>query len=269
MYMSIIFRIEHYSFIIVILLKNMATDDSPIEIMANILDRCKNGCTKDKIMQETRLSHDQLRRITIEMVDRELLYYIEARDIYITTDNGYILLNRRQQPNTLQNNSKVFDKKSEKKAEGLLLNSIASKRNITHRKIQLWTNKHQNEFAIKLTPDSDLLTTFNDDSNIFLAATNPNEDYVRVVAETDYFEPLKHGWEYTLRHLIEQYKQEIRTISLRKIAPTNKKVNNKLGKENNNKTISIRLIPYNKCRYCDSEFNTEEQKNEHELERHI
>jgi predicted transcriptional regulator len=54
----------------------MATDDPPTEIMANILDRCKNGCTKDKIIQETRLSHDQLRRITTEMVDRELLYYI-------------------------------------------------------------------------------------------------------------------------------------------------------------------------------------------------
>ncbi len=77
------------------------------------------------------------------------------------------------------------------KAEGLSLNSIASKQNITHRKIQLWTNKHQNEFAIKLTPDSDILTTFNDDSNIFLAATNFNEDYVKVMAETDYFEPLK------------------------------------------------------------------------------
>jgi predicted transcriptional regulator len=68
----------------------MATDDPPTEIVANILDRCKNGCTKDKIIQETHLPNDQLRRITTEMVDRELLYYIEARDIYITTDNGYI-----------------------------------------------------------------------------------------------------------------------------------------------------------------------------------
>ena len=252
----------------------MATDAPPTEIMANILDRCKNGCTKDKIIQETRLSHDQLRRITTEMVDRELLYYIEARDIYITTDNGYILLNRRQKSNTFQSNSKVFDKKSEDRTEGLLLNSIASKQNITHRKIQLWTNKHQNQFAIKLTSDSDILTTLNDESDIFLAATNPNEDYIRVVPETGYFEPLKHGWEYTLRHLIEQYKHEVRTISLRKIAPTNDnnnndKVSNKLGEENNNKTISIRLIPYIKCRYCDSEFNTDVQKNEHELERHI
>ena len=178
----------------------------------------------------------------------------------------------------MQDNSKIVDRKINiaKGEEDLLKYSIASNQNITHRKIQLWTNRHQNEFAIRLTTDSETLATSNenDDRNIFLASTDANEDYIRVVAETDYFEPLKHGWEYTLRHLIEQYKHEVRTISLRKIAPTNDnnnndKVSNKLGEENNNKTISIRLIPYIKCRYCDSEFNTEEQKNEHELEQHI
>jgi hypothetical protein len=39
------------------------------------------------------------------------------------------------------------------------------------------------------------------------------------------------------------------------------------GQENNN-TIPIRLIQHIKCRYCDSEFNIEEEKNEHELEQH-
>jgi predicted transcriptional regulator len=247
----------------------MAMDDPSAEIMANILDTCKNGCTKDKIIQETHLSHDQLRRITTEMVDRWLLDYIEVRGIYVTTDKGYMFLNRRQQSNTSRNNSKVFNKRLETKEEELVVDSIASKRNIIHRKVQLWTNSHRNEFAIKLTPDLEILATSDaDDRNIFLAATNPNEDYIRVVAETDYFEPLKHGWEYTLRRLIEQYKQEISSISLRKIASTNNKGNNKPGEENNN-TIPIRLIPYIKCRYCHSEFKTEEQKNEHELERHI
>ncbi|MFL6442086.1 MAG: winged helix-turn-helix domain-containing protein [Nitrososphaeraceae archaeon] len=251
----------------------MATDDPSAEIMVNILETCRNGCTKDKIIQETYLSHDQLRRTTVEMVDRELLHYIEARGIYITTDKGYIFLNRRQQSNTIQNISNVFDKKPEAEEEGLLVNSIASKQNIIHRKIQLWTNRHQNQFAIKLTPDSETLATSDkDDSNIFLAATNPNEDYIRVVAETDYFEPLKHGWDYTLGHLIEQYKQKTTTISLQKITSTNNndKVNNIHREGNNNSnTIPIRLILYIKCRYCDSEFNTEEEKNEHELELHI
>jgi predicted transcriptional regulator len=243
--------------------------------MVNILETCRNGCTKDKIIQETYLSHDQLRRTTAEMVDRELLHYIEARGIYITTDKGYIFLNRRQQSNTIQNISNVFDKKPEAEEEGLLVNSIASKQNIIHRKIQLWTNRHQNQFAIKLTPDSETLaTSVKDDSNIFLAATNPNEDYVRVVAETDYFEPLKHGWEYTLRHLIEQYKHEISIMSLRNVASTNNEKVDKIHSQghennNNNNTIPIKLIAYNKCRYCDSEFNTEEEKNEHELEQHM
>jgi hypothetical protein len=54
---------------------------------------------------------------------------------------------------------------------------MASKQNATHGKIQLWTNRHQNQFAIKLIPDSETSAACNDydNSNIFLAATNPNE----------------------------------------------------------------------------------------------
>jgi predicted transcriptional regulator len=174
-------------------------DDASATIMADILEVCKNRCTKDKIIQETHLSHDQLRRIIAEMVDKELLRYIEHRLAYITTDKGYIFLNRRQRSNTLQTNSKVADRKVNTK-EGLL-NSIASKQNIIHRKIQLWTNRYQNEFAIRLTADSEILTS--DDSKVFLAATNPKEDYITVIAETDYFEDLKYGWEYTLSRLIK------------------------------------------------------------------
>jgi hypothetical protein len=72
--------------------------------------------------------------------------------------------------------------------------------------------------------------------------------------------------------LIEQYKQEIHTKSLRKETPTNKanKANNiHEEEENNNHAISIRLIPYIRCQYCNSEFSTEKEKKEHELEWHI
>jgi hypothetical protein len=176
----------------------------------------------------------------------------------------------------LQDNSKIVDKKiniAEGEEEDLLKYSIASNQNITHRKIQLWTNKHQNEFAIRLTMDSETLATSDDnddDRNIFLASTDANEDYIRVVAETGYFEPLKHGWEYTLRTLIEQYKHEISLMSLRNVASTNnKKVDKIHRRQENNNTIPIRLIAYIKCRYCDSEFNSEEEKNEHELEQHM
>ena len=170
----------------------------------------------------------------------------------------------------MQDNPKILDEKINIAAgeEDLLKYSIASNQNITHRKIQLWTNRHQNEFAIRLTTDSETLATSNenDDRNIFLASTDANEDYIRVVAETDYFEPLKHGWEYTLRTLIERYKHEISIMSLQNVASPN---NKKVDKIQSHNTIPIKLIAYIKCRYCDSEFNTEEEKNEHELEQHI
>ena len=170
----------------------------------------------------------------------------------------------------MQDNPKILDEKINIAAgeEDLLKYSIASNQNITHRKIQLWTNRHQNEFAIRLTTDSETLATSNenDDRNIFLASTDANEDYIRVVAETDYFEPLKHGWEYTLRTLIERYKHEISIMSLQNVASPN---NKKVDKIQSHDTIPIKLIAYIKCRYCDSEFNTEEEKNEHELEQHM
>ncbi|MBV9177509.1 MAG: hypothetical protein JO297_10770 [Nitrososphaeraceae archaeon] len=244
-------------------------------ILATILKICENGCTKDKIIQETQLSHDQTRRIMAEMVDRELLHYIETSSAYITTDKGYVFLNRKQRLNTSHNNFKIIDNNIETKEE---LNSIASKQNIIHRKLQLWTNRYQNEFAIRLTEELAISTSGddNDRSNIFLASTNPKEDYITVVAETDYFDDLKHGWEYTLRRLIDHYKEKIHTASLQKSTSTvRNKASNKneeeeeLNNTNNDKAISIRLIPYIKCGYCNSEFVTEKEKKEHELEWHI
>lgn len=73
----------------------MAKDDDASTIMADILKVCKNGCTKEKIIEETHLSHDQLRRITAEIVDKGFLRYIEHQQVYITTDKGYIFLNSR------------------------------------------------------------------------------------------------------------------------------------------------------------------------------
>ena len=43
----------------------------------------------------------------------------------------------------------------------------------------------------------------------FLAKTDPNARYTHIVAESDYLEDFKEGWEYTLRHFIEQYKEAV------------------------------------------------------------
>ena len=73
---------------------NGKEDDIHHKIITEILKICTDGCTKQNIMGQTQLSHDQLKRIMAEIVDRELLHYIEARRIYITTDQGYILLEK-------------------------------------------------------------------------------------------------------------------------------------------------------------------------------
>jgi predicted transcriptional regulator len=72
---------------------NMAIDDAST-IMAYILKVCKNG-TKEEIIEETHLSHDQLRRITAEIVDKGFLRYVEHQQVYITTDKGYIFLDSK------------------------------------------------------------------------------------------------------------------------------------------------------------------------------
>jgi len=71
-------------------------DDIHNKIISEILNLCTDGCTEQNIMEQTRLSHDQLKRIMAEMIDRELLHYIEARRIYITTDHGYIFLKKAE-----------------------------------------------------------------------------------------------------------------------------------------------------------------------------
>jgi hypothetical protein len=137
------------------------------------------------------------------------------------------------------------------------LSSILSSQNKIHKKIQLWTNKYQSEFALRLVNDA----TATDQSQNFLAVTDPKADYIRVIAEIDYFGDLKHGWDYTLRRLLEQYKEELHSLSLGKVG-----LNDDNSKPNR---ITIKLIPYIKCHYCDLEFNNEEEEKEHELGYHI
>jgi hypothetical protein len=43
-------------------------------IMATILELCKNACTEDNIIDQTNLSHEELRMITKQMIGRELIY---------------------------------------------------------------------------------------------------------------------------------------------------------------------------------------------------
>ena len=127
------------------------------------------------------------------------------------------------------------------------VNKIANKNNIIHKKIQLWTNDKSNEYAIRLFFDSDQKK----DNAQFIASTNPNEKYIHPIAETDNIKDLQHGWDYTLRELIENYKK------------------NCYQKISGEGLQSIKLIPFYKCTYCKKELSSQEEKKEHEFVWHI
>lgn len=127
------------------------------------------------------------------------------------------------------------------------VNKIANKKNIIHKKIQLWTNDKANEYAICVLFDSDLKK----DNAQFIASTNHNEKYIHPIAETDNIKDLQHGWDYTLREVIENYKK------------------NRYQKISGDGLQSIKLIPFYKCTYCNKELSSEEEKKEHELLWHI
>jgi hypothetical protein len=76
----------------------------------------------------------------------------------------------------------------------------------------------------------------------FIASTNPNEEYTHPIAESDNIQALEHGWNYTLRELIGEYKK------------------NRFQKVIGEGLQSIKLIPFYKCTYCDKEFSSEEEQ---------
>ena len=71
--------------------------DSRTPIFVEILKSCVDGATKHKILKKVApLTHEQLRRMTAELVDKELLRYVDINSVYITTDKGHQFLNQNR-----------------------------------------------------------------------------------------------------------------------------------------------------------------------------
>jgi hypothetical protein len=136
-----------------------------------------------------------------------------------------------------------------KKIEDYDIRRLATKDNIIHQKIQLWTNDDGNEYAIRLLLDEDIKK----DIVEFITSTNPNEIYTHPIAESDHIENLKHGWDYALRELIEIYKKELYQQDFREYKYLH----------------PIKLIPFHKCTYCNTKFSNEEERKDHELNWHV
>jgi hypothetical protein len=159
-----------------------------------------------------------------------------------------------------------------------------------HQKMQLWTTEQANEYALKLaiSPSDDNNNRSLESS--FIARTNPNSRYVHLVAESDYLEDLKLGWDFTLRHFIEEYKKSLKQQQIIQrnrngprityIDPTSSSQETIVKDQTSNDSMNIerhdrdhyypiKLIPHIKCHYCDLHFHNEKERKEHELELHV
>lgn len=66
-------------------------------LIVQILELCKNGATKTKIVNDLAISHVQLRKALAELVDKRFLQYIEQEEKYFTSHRGLLFLKRIQQ----------------------------------------------------------------------------------------------------------------------------------------------------------------------------
>ena len=155
--------------------------------------------------------------------------------------------------------------------------NLVSNREVRHQKIQLWSNAYENEYALRLA----IAAADNNSEESFLSKTDPKARYTHIVAESDYLEDFREGWEYTLRHFIEQYKEAIQQHPkeeyLRKNNPIPSNVypsssEARLNEEANTeqrKQYPIKLISYLKCHYCNLDFHDVKERREHELAFHV
>jgi|SRR5690606_9527042 len=132
------------------------------------------------------------------------------------------------------------------------------------RKIQIWSNKVGNEFAIRLDRDID-----------FHAMTRPGEAYVKVVDETPFFEDMKYDWDYTLRSWIENghtaSSESFHLSHLNDNSNTASTITTQ-GKRNDRRhsrsSKSKWAKPTIKCHYCGLMFVNERGREDHGREWH-
>lgn len=153
---------------------------------------------------------------------------------------------------------------------------LASDKDMIHRKIQLWANNEENEYAIRLLLNGDPQYEVREKVGIreFIASTNPKERYTHPIAETDKLDLLQNGWDFALKDFVENYKKEhiemVRSsTSISSEGNDGVKHHDFDDFDNKDNDYPIKFIPLHKCRYCLAGFKNEEEKKIHELKWHI
>jgi hypothetical protein len=164
-----------------------------------------------------------------------------------------------------------------KKREKNLRKAINDNNNeIIHQKMQLWTNPYENEYALRLAVAA--IDDRDKAEETFFARTDPKARYTHIVAESDYLEDFKEGWEYTLRHFVEQYRQALQQDPKEEYLKNNsitsseklivERAKTKQGRIRG-RIYPIKLISYLKCHYCNLDFHDVKERKKHEIEWHV
>ena len=175
---------------------------------------------------------------------------------------------------------KIIQSREEKKNQNKKhIQNLIDSTALIHQKMQLWSNAYENEYALRLAVSA---TDYDYRSQeFFLARTDPRVRYTHVVAESDYLEDFSKGWEYTLRHFIERYKEAIQQQPKEEYLRKNKPITSALYpssskqgfeeevKSDQREYYSIKLISYLKCHYCNLDFHDVKERRDHELEWHV
>lgn len=72
------------------------TGKSKDDIYASILSFAKEGASKKDITEALSISHQQLRRLAAELVDRGMLRLDVKKRVFVTTDKGHVFLQSRR-----------------------------------------------------------------------------------------------------------------------------------------------------------------------------
>lgn len=144
------------------------------------------------------------------------------------------------------------------------------------QKIQIWSNMRGSEFAIRLSTDIE---------DSFRAATRQEENYVKIVEETEYLHDMKYDWDYTLRYWVETHhnnkyhknddvidsssifserRENDNSTSLRVDLSSDYKKNSHSDRRKRASWLKLKL----KCHYCGLMFSNEKERGNHEKEWH-
>lgn len=133
-------------------------------------------------------------------------------------------------------------------------------------KLQLWSDAYERGFAVRLSNEQ-----------VFRAVSNPAAKYTKLVEESEYFIDLDYDWKYLLEHWVGMRNGSITLTDVgdgkKSLTPpavfdltdadtfTVKKLKRERAKREKPQ------LP-KKCRYCMLSYNSEKERQEHEVAWH-